>query len=276
MKKINPKKLLPAPVARNQSSFSQKLLVPVSRVTINDSAKVQDNVSTPQQKELKEQSLSLKRKFISLTRLFGIKTNLERKKNRQKRIELEKERRQKREEEKETGKTTFSFGPNLPKLALPRVGFLDSIKRFLLYGLLGFAIDKIIPIIPSLLQFTTKLQPAFEFFKTVASGIVGGVVGFIDSSYKAYDFVKGKIDEIVGPDKTNEFNKFTDNLNTVLNGALLAATAVAITAISKTKGPLGKSGLDKGRVGLALGAAGAAGLASRYTFRTIKDTEPDF
>ena len=70
MKKINPKKLLPAPVARNQSSFSQKLLVPVSRVTINDSAKVQDNVSTPQQKELKEQSLSLKRKFISLTRLL--------------------------------------------------------------------------------------------------------------------------------------------------------------------------------------------------------------
>ena len=199
-----------------------------------------------------------------------------RKKNRQKRIELEKERRQKREEEKETGKTTFSFGPNLPKLALPRVGFLDSIKRFLLYGLLGFAVDKIIPIIPSLLQFTTKLQPAFEFFKTVASGIVGGVVGFIDSSYKAYDFVKGKIDEIVGPDKTNEFNKFTDNLNTVLNGALLAAAAVAITAISKTKGPLGKSGLDKGRVGLALGAAGAAGLASRYTFRTIKDTAPDF
>ena len=78
MKKINPKKLLPAPVAKNQSSFSQKLLVPVSRVTINDSAKVQDNVSTPQQKELKGQSLSLKRKFISLTRLFGIKTNLER------------------------------------------------------------------------------------------------------------------------------------------------------------------------------------------------------
>jgi len=277
MKKINPKKLLPAPVAKNQSSFSQKLLVPASKVTINDSAKVQDNISTPQQKELKEQSLSLKRKFISLTKLFGEKSNLERKKNKQKRIELEKERRQKREEEKETGKTTFSFGPNLPKLALPRVGFLDSIKRFLLYGLLGFAVDKIIPIIPSLLQFTTKLQPAFEFFKTVASGIVGGVVGFIDSSYKAYDFVKGKIAEIIGPDKTDEFNEFTKNLNTVLNGALLAATAVAITAIGKKKGPLGKSGLDKGRVGLALGAAGAAGLyASRYTFRTVKDTTPAF
>ena len=276
MKKINPKKLLPAPVAKNQSSFSQKLLVPASKVTVNDSAKVQDNISTPQQKELKEQSLSLKRKFISLTKLFGEKSNLERKKNKQKRIELEKERRQKREEEKETGKTTFSFGPNLPKLALPRVGFLDSIKRFLLYGLLGFAVDKIIPIIPSLLQFTTKLQPAFEFFKTVASGIVGGVVGFIDSSYKAYDFVKGKIAEIIGPDKTDEFNEFTKNLNTVLNGALLAATAVAITAIGKKKGPLGKSGLDKGQVGLALGAAGAAGLASRYTFRTVKDTAPAF
>ena len=276
MKKLNPKKLLPAPVAKNQASFSQKFLVPASGIRTKDFAKVEDTVSTPQQKELKEQSLSLKRKFISLTKLFGEKTNLERKKNKQKRIELENERRQKREEEKETGKTTFKFGANLPKLALPRVGFLDTIKRFLLYGLLGFAVDKIIPIIPSLLRFATKLQPAFEFFKTVASGIVSGVVGFIDSSYKAYNFVKRKIDEIIGPDKTNEFDQFTKNLNTVLNGALLAATAVAITAISKTKGPLGKSGLDKGRVGLALGAAGAAGLASRYTFRTVKDTAPAF
>jgi murein DD-endopeptidase MepM/ murein hydrolase activator NlpD len=125
------------------------------------------------------------------------------------------------------------------------------------------------------LQFATKLQPAFEFFKTVASGIVSGIVGFIDSSYKAYDFVKGKIDEIIGPDKTNEFDQFTKNLNTVLNGALLAAGLAAIA--SKKKGPLGKSGLDKGRVGLALGAAGAAGLyASRYTFRTVKDTAPAF
>ena len=275
MKKINPKKLLPAPVAKNQASFSQKFLVPASRVTVNDSAKVKDTVSTPQQKDLKEQSLSLKRKFISLTKLFGIKTNLERKKNKQKRVELENERRQKREEEKETGKTTFKFGANLPKLALPRVGFLDTIKRFLLYGLLGFAIDKIIPVIPSLLKFASKLQPAFEFFKTVASGIVGGVVGFIDSSYKAYNFVKRKIDEIIGPDKTNEFDQFTKNLNTVLNGALLAAGLAAIA--SKKRGPLGKSGLDKGRVGLALGAAGAAGLyASRYTFRTAKDTAPIF
>ena len=95
MKKVNPKKLLPAPVAKNQASFSQKFLVPASRVTVNDSAKVKDTVSTPQQKDLKEQSLSLKRKFISLTKLFGIKTNLERKKNKQKRVELENERRQK-------------------------------------------------------------------------------------------------------------------------------------------------------------------------------------
>ena len=98
-----------------------------------------------------------------------------REEDRQKRIELEGKRQKRRR--KRNRKNYFNFGPNLPKLALPRVGFLDSIKRFLLYGLLGFAVDKIIPIIPSLLQFTTKLQPAFEFFKTVASGIVGGVVG---------------------------------------------------------------------------------------------------
>ena len=109
--------------------------------------------------------------------------------------------------------------------------------------------------------------------KLLLVGIVGGIVNFIDSSYKAYDFVKGKVDEIVGPDKTDEFNNFTDNLNTVLNGALIVAAAILLLG-GKTKGPLGKSGLDRGKVGLALGAAGAAGLASRYTFRTLKDTAP--
>lgn len=272
MKKINPKKLLPAPVAKNQTSFSQKFLVPASGIKTKDFAKVEDTVSTPQQKELKEQSLSLKRKFISLTKLFGEKTNLERKKNRQRRIELEKERRQKREEEKETGKTTFDFGTNLPKLALPRVGFLDTIKRFLLYGLLGFAIDKIIPIIPSLMGMVTKLQPAFEFFKNVTVGIVGGIVNFIDASYKAYDFVKGKVEDIIGPDRTDEFNEFTKNLNTVLNGALLAATAVAITAISKMKGPLGKFGLNRGKVKGLKGAAVGFGLGA-VALRKIRARE---
>ena len=64
MKKLNPKKLLPAPVAKNQASFSQKFLVPASGIRTKDFAKVEDTVSTPQQKELKEQSLSLKRKLF--------------------------------------------------------------------------------------------------------------------------------------------------------------------------------------------------------------------
>ena len=88
MKKVNPKKLLPAPVAKNQHLF-RKSFWSASRIKTKDFAKVEDTVSTPQQKELKGQSLSLKRKFISLTKLFGEKTKLERNKDRQRRIELE-------------------------------------------------------------------------------------------------------------------------------------------------------------------------------------------
>ena len=270
MKKVNPKKLLPAPVAKNQASFSQKFLVPASRIKTKDFAKVEDTVSTPQQKELKGQSLSLKRKFISLTKLFGEKTKLERNKDRRRRIELERERRQKREEEKESSNTKFNFGAKLPKLNLPRTGFLDTIKRFLLYGLLGFAIDKFGPLIPALLGMVTKLKPAFEFFKNVTVGIVGGVVNFIDASYKAYDFVKGKVEDIIGPDRTDDFNSFTDNLGKVLNGAIIAATAILGLG-----GPLGRLGIDKGKVGALLGAGAGIGF-SRYTLRTVKDTAPAF
>ncbi len=266
MKKVNPKRLLPAPVAKNQASFSQKFLVPASRITTKDFAKVEDSVSTPQQKELKGQSLLLKRKFISLTKLFGEKTNLERNKNRRRRIELEKERRQKREEEKESSNTKFNFGASLPKLNLPRTGFLDTIKRFLLYGLLGFAIDKFGPLIPALLGMVTKLKPAFEFFKNVTVGIVGGVVNFIDASYKAYDFVKGKVQEIIGPDKSDDLNSFTDNLGKVLNGAIIAATAILGLG-----GPLGKLGLDKGKAGAAAAALGLSGAGLLQFRQKITD-----
>jgi len=266
MKKVNPKKLLPAPVAKNQASFSQKFLVPASRVAIKDSAKVEGDVLTPQQKELKGQSLSLKRKFISLTKLFGEKTKFERNKNRRRKIELERERRQKREEEKESSNTKFNFGASLPKLNLPRTGFLDTIKRFLLYGLLGFAIDKFGPLIPALLGMVTKLKPAFEFFKNVTVGIVGGVVNFIDRSYKAYDFVKGKIDDIIGPDKSGEFDDFTGNLNKVLNGAIIAATAILGLG-----GPLGKLGLDKGKAGAAAAALGLSGAGLLQFRQKITD-----
>ena len=262
MKKVNPKKLLPAPVTKNQASFSQKFLVPASRIKTKDFAKVEDTVSTPQQKELKGQSLSLKRKFISLTKLFGEKTKLERNKDRRRRIELERERRQKREEEKESSNTKFNFGAKLPKLNLPRTGFLDTIKRFLLYGLLGFAIDKFGPLIPALLGMVTKLKPAFEFFKNVTVGIVGGVVNFIDASYKAYDFVKGKVDDIIGPDNSGDFDSFTGNLNKVLNGAIIAATAILGLG-----GPLGRLGLDKGKIGALLGGGAVAAGAGLLAFR---------
>ena len=45
--------------------------------------------------------------------------------------------------------------------------------------------------------------------------MVGGIVNFIDRSYKAYDFVKGKVQEIIGPDRSEEFDNFTKGLKGV-------------------------------------------------------------
>ena len=253
MNKVNPKKLLPESVSKKRASLSQKLLVPASKVTTKDYAKVEDNTPTPQQKELNQQTIKLKKKFISLTKLFGEKTTLEKKRTKRKRIEAEQENREKREEEKKGSNTKFNFGSKLPKLNLPRTGFLDTIKRFLLYGLLGFAIDKFGPMVPALMGMLTKLKPAFEFFKDVTVGIVGGIVNFIDRSYKVYDFVKGKVQEIIGPDKSEDLDNFTKGLKGVINGTLVVAGAILGLG---GKGPLGKLGVDKGKVGAAAAAVG--------------------
>ena len=121
----------------------------------------------------------------------------------------------------------------------------------------------------------TKLKPAFEFFKDVTSGIIGGIVNFIDTSYKAYDFVKGKVQDIIGPDRSEDFDNFTKGLKGVINGTLIVAAA--ILGLGGARGPLGKLGVDRGKLGAALGAAAGVGVyASRYTFRTVKDTAPAF
>ena len=144
MKRVDPKRLLPSAPSKGSSSLvATNFLVPASNITSRTYAKVDDDIKTPQQQDFKEQTVALKNKFILAERLFGEKTKLEKRKTQRQRAEKERERRSNREQELES--RTFKFGGKLPTLRLPRTGFLDTIRRFVLYSVLGLAVDKIIP-----------------------------------------------------------------------------------------------------------------------------------
>jgi len=258
MKRIDPKKLLPSsvPAGGSVGSVSPNILVPVSNITAKTYAKVEPEENTPQKSELRAQTFQIKSKLIEVSKLFSIKNKFTRDKNRKKRIEEERERREQREKESE--KTTFNFGSKLPKLVLPRTGFLDSIKRFLLYSLLGFAVEKFLPLVPKLLEFGKMLIPAAQFLTDFAGNFLVNMVNFIDRGYKVYDGIKEQLDRIIPPDISKQFSKFSGVLNAALNAALILGTA-SIGA----GGPLGS------KVGGKVVGKGVAGAATAATVAGI-------
>ena len=217
MKRVDPKRLLPSSPSKGSSSLvATNFLVPASNITSRTYAKVDDDIKTPQQQDFKEQTVALKNKFILAEQLFGEKTKLEKRKTQRQRIEKERERRSNREQELET--KTFKFGGNLPTLRLPRTGFLDTIRRFVLYSVLGLAVDKIIPILPKLIDVAKKITPVLQFFADTVGNIVKNTAEFIDRGYKAVDFLKQKVDNILPEGYEKAFDTFTNNLTEVVSG----------------------------------------------------------
>jgi len=272
MKKVDPKRLLPSGPSKGSSSLiATNFLVPASNITTKTYAKVDDDIKTPQQQDLKEQTTSLKNKFILAEKLFGEKTKLEKRKTQRQRIEKERERRGKKEQEIES--RTFKFGGKLPTLRLPRTGFLDTIRRFVLYSVLGLAVDKIIPIIPKLTSLAKKITPVLQFFTNTVGNIVKNTAEFIDRGYKAADFLKQKVDNILPEGYQKTFDTFTDNLTEVISGTLLVAGAILGL---KGGTPNAVKEALRGGGSLASGIESSKKYFSRYSFRTVKDTAPSF
>lgn len=272
MKKVDPKRLLPSGPSKGSSSLVvTNFLVPASNITTKTYAKVDDDIKTPQQQDLKEQTTSLKNKFILAEKLFGEKTKLKKTKTQRKRVEKERERRGKKEKEIES--RTFKFGGKLPTLRLPRTGFLDTIRRFVLYSALGLAVDRIIPIIPKLTSLAKKITPVLQFFTNTVGNIVKNTAEFIDRGYKAADFLKQQVDNILPEGYQKTFDTFTDNLTEVISGTLLVAGAIL-----GLKGGTPNAVKDALRGGgsLASGIESSKKYFSRYSFRTVKDTTPAF
>jgi len=235
MKRINPEKLLPSavPAGGSVGTVSPNILIPASNITAKTYAKVEPEENTPQKSKLRDQTFQLKTKIIEVSKLFSIKNKFTKNKNRKKRIEEERKRREQREKESE--KTTFNFGSGLPKLVLPRTGFLDSIKRFLLYSLLGFAVNKFLPLVPRLLEFGKILIPAMQFLVDFAGNFLVNMVNFIDRGYRVYDGIKEQLDRIIPSDISQQFSKFSGLLNAALNTAIFLGIAA-----------IGSGGLGRG------------------------------
>jgi murein DD-endopeptidase MepM/ murein hydrolase activator NlpD len=224
---IDSKKLLPPSKSTGSALTTQKFLVPISNIKVKSSAIVGASDITPVENErvgggktLLGEFIQIRKNFVSIQKIIGDNNTLFKKGEEGKRKLLEKEKFAKKEKQLEKKDPKQKISLSIP--SLPRTGFLDAIKRFLFYTLLGATFVKFGKYIPKILEFSKKLAPAFKFVEDFAGNVLNGVVDFVGAGYKTYDKVRELTKQVGGEDFQKKFDEFSRQFNTFANLALIA------------------------------------------------------
>lgn len=219
---IDSKKLLP------QSTKTISILVPKSSVEIA-SPSVSTKILQPADKPATGGgSLVVVEKLIKIDDI--LKDTLKVKKDREKTEdkEEEKEERQKREANLEKDKNKKKKSKNL--FSIPKNPGLEWLSNWLTWTLAGFLFNNFKGLLDYLAPiWNNVIKPLGAILYGIFTGIVKGVVTFIDLGYKAYKSIEGMVEGLGGEDAKNAFNDMSGALTTVLNGAIIALMIAAST-----------------------------------------------
>ena len=132
------------------------------------------------------------------------------------------ERRKKREEELEKNKGKSKIGKGI-SATLPFKNIFDTIGNFLLFLAGGFLLNKILDILPQLMEIGKILKPITIGIYNFGKFMLGSVIGFIDAGYAIHDDLRSKVEELGGKDAVDKFDKFAGLFKKVINGAIILA-----------------------------------------------------
>ena len=163
---------------------------------------------------------SLAEKFEAIKKFLSERYKRDRDESIMEKRRREEEKRNQREEniEKEKKKAPLPF-----KGLLPRTGIFDSIGNFLLFLAGGLLLNKF-------LSLQKDLSGIGNILKSIAAGIwnftttvLSGIMNMINACYEGYDAVMQKVEDVGCKDLREKVEKFMPLLNTVINGAIIAA-----------------------------------------------------
>lgn len=229
MAKIDPNKFIPQNKTENKGLSSQRVSV-ASGVGNNPSSNLNPSEVKPegnknQPKTLLSEVIEIRKNVLLIQRLLTRNSSLLKKSEERKRKEEEKKKFEEKELRSEEKKNKLI--PDFKPTEFPKMGFLDRIKQFLFYTVLGAAFTKFGKHIPKVLNFLKLLGPAFSFLENLTGNILNGFVDFIGFGYKAYDQVKKIIVGISGDDTEKRLKEFDAQFNKFANLALIAGMAAA-------------------------------------------------
>jgi len=230
MAKIDPKKFIPQNKQENKGLSSQRVSVSSgvssgSTPNINPSSINPEGNGNQSPKTLLSEVIEIRKNLLSILKLIRKDSSLLKKSEERKRKEREQQKFQEKELKSEEKKNKLI--PDFKSTEFPRMGFLDRIKQFLFYTVLGAAFTKFGKHIPKVLGLLKNLAPAFKTFEVITGNILNGFVDFIGFGYKAYDKVKEIIVGISGDDTEKRLKEFDKQFNTFANLAIIAGMTAA-------------------------------------------------
>ncbi len=211
---------------RNPVIKPQNSLVPLSIKTTT--------ISTEKLITTKEDSI--KDKLLMIKDLLGLQLKFRLSSFSQRMESMREERRKEREKEIEENKQKKKKTPFLS--SLPKIGILDSLKNFLLFLAGGFLLNL-------LLNNFDVLEGIGNIILSITTGIMkvgkflwNGVIGFITTAYDKYDEFRESVRDIGGDEAVEKFDRLSNLLKTVINGAIIAATIALVSRPFLKKGCL--------------------------------------
>ena len=153
-----------------------------------------------------------------------LKGTLAEKKKRQKDEIKQKEDDQRAKQEKDQEKPDKDDSEKeTPKSLIPKLSFLDGIKKFISEVLVGWLTFNLIKFLPKIIKAVKFLGNIADFVIGFGGKILDGLVTFIDIGYDAYEKTSEWVGDTFGKDKQKQFENFASTLTKFLNVAIIAA-----------------------------------------------------
>jgi len=131
-----------------------------------------------------------------------------------KKQEDEKEARKKAEEEIEGKKPKDKLALPVPKQVR---SMWDHVQTFFKSLLMGLLLTQVLKFLPLLAKIVPLLMKAADFILEWGGKFLNVLVTVVDAGYKAYDWTRGKIEDVFGEEGAKKFDKIAGILNTVMN-----------------------------------------------------------
>ena len=164
---------------------------------------------------------SIKNQFISKDKLLKSTLNIQKKRIILNQSNAERERFI--DYEKVLERPLRSLGTGIKNVVGKRLGFLDTLKTFIVNLLLGFITLKLLKYLPQLIQFASVALKVGNFIIDIGGKILNGLVTFVDYGYKAYDHARKIVGKVGGEKAIASLDKATDESTKVMNQLFIAA-----------------------------------------------------